>query len=388
MVDYAVTQPLSRRSRARTRDSSFLRNLDWVLLLAVAALVAYGLWAIKGITRGDVQGDPNYYVLRQSLYALVGVVGMGAVTLLEPGFWRRHAKTMYAVLIAVLVIAPVFGATVRNTRRWIDIGPFRFQPSEFGKLLLVLFLAAFLAERGKRIAERGTTMTAIGLAFLPIVLVFLQPDFGTAIVYAAVLGAVLFVAGTGWGHIAAIVGGAALAATFVLWIGPSIGVDILKPYQRARITGFTNPSQSPDGPTYNLEQSITAVGAGGATGRGVAGATQTNYNYLPEHATDFAFASLSEQRGFVGATILLLLYLLVIWRAIKVITLARDAFSAIAAGGIAFMLLIQIFINVGMTIGMAPITGIPLPFVSVGGSSMVANLLAIGVLQSICVRRR
>jgi rod shape determining protein RodA len=388
MVDYAATERVSARSRARARDTSFLRNLDWVLLLAVGGLVSYGLWAIDGITRGDVQGDPNYYVLRQAIYALLGVAGMLAMTLLEPSFWRRHAKTMYVVLIALLVIAPVFGAEVRNTRRWIDIGPFRFQPSEFGKLLLVLFLAAFLAERGKRIAERGTTLTAIGLALLPIVLVFLQPDFGTAIVYAAVLGAVLFVAGTGWGHIAALVGGAALAGAFVLWIGPSIGVDILKPYQRARITGFTNPSQDPGGSTYNVTASITAVGAGGPTGRGVAGATQTNYNYLPEHATDFAFASLSEQRGFVGATILLLLYLLVIWRAIKVITLARDAFSAIAAGGIAFMLLIQIFINVGMTIGMAPITGIPLPFVSVGGSSMVANLLAIGVLQSICVRRR
>jgi rod shape determining protein RodA len=219
-------------------------------------------------------------------------------------------------------------------------------------------------------------------------LVFLQPDFGTAIVYAAVLGAVLFVAGTSWGQIAALLGGAALAAAFVLWIGPAINVNILKEYQLKRITGFTNPSQDPSGDTYNVTASITAVGAGGPTGRGVGGATQTKGNYLPEHATDFAFASLSEQRGFVGATILLLLYLLVIWRAIKVITLARDAFSAIAAGGIAFMLLIQIFINVGMTIGMAPITGIPLPFVSVGGSSMIANLLAIGVLQSICVRRR
>ncbi|MEP6910729.1 MAG: rod shape-determining protein RodA [Actinomycetota bacterium] len=388
MVDYAATQRVSARARPRTREASFLRNVDWVLLFAVAGLVSYGLWAIAGITRGDVQGDPNYYVLRQAVYALMGAGGMVAMTFLEPGFWRRHARTMYVVLIALLVIAPVFGAEVRNTRRWIDIGPFRFQPSEFGKLLLVLFLAAFLADRGKRIAERNTTMTAIGLAILPIVLVFLQPDFGTAIVYAAVLGAVLFVAGTSWAHVAALLGGAALAAVFVLWLGPSIGVDILKPYQRARITGFTNPSQDPSGPTYNLEQSITAVGAGGATGRGVAGATQTNYNYLPEHATDFAFASLSEQRGFMGATILLLLYLLVIWRAIKVITLARDAFSAIAAGGIAFMLLIQIFINVGMTIGMAPITGIPLPFVSVGGSSMIANLLAIGVLQSICVRRR
>ncbi|HMJ01236.1 MAG TPA: rod shape-determining protein RodA [Gaiellaceae bacterium] len=388
MVDYAATRRVSARPRARARETSLLRNLDWVLLLAVGGLVAYGLWAIDGITRSDVTGDPNYYVSRQAVYAAMGVVGMAALTLLEPSFWRRHARVVYGVTIAVLVLTPLLGTSVRNTRRWIDIGPFRFQPSEFGKLLLVLFLAVFLAERGKRIAERGTTLTATGLAILPIVLVFLQPDFGTAIVYAAVLGAVLFVAGTGWGHLAALVGGAVLAGVFVLWIGPSIGVDILKPYQRARITGFTSPSQDPGGPTYNLEQSITAVGAGGATGRGVAGATQTNANYLPEHATDFAFASLSEQRGFLGATILLLLYLLVIWRAIKVITLARDAFSAIAAGGIAFMLLIQIFVNVGMTIGMAPITGIPLPFVSVGGSSMIANLLAIGVLQSICLRRR
>jgi rod shape determining protein RodA len=388
MVDYAAGQRVASRSRARARETTFLRNLDWVLLLAIAGLVAYGLWAIAGITRGDVQGDPNYYVTRQAVYALIGVAGMVAMTLLEPGFWMKYSRVIYGGLIALLVIAPVFGQDVRHTRRWIDIGPFRFQPSEFGKLLLVLFLAAFLAERGKRIAERQTTLTAIGLAALPIVLVFLQPDFGTAIVYAAIIGATLFVAGTRWGHIASLLGGAAFAATFVLWLGPAIHIDLLKPYQRARITGFTNPSQQPGGPTYNLDQSITAVGAGGPTGRGVAGATQTNYNYLPEHATDFAFASLSEQRGFVGATILLLLYLLVIWRAIKVITLARDAFAAIAAGGIAVALLIQIFINVGMTIGIAPITGIPLPFVSVGGSSMVANLLAIGVLQSICVRRR
>jgi rod shape determining protein RodA len=402
MTDYVVTQRVAARSRTRTREASFLRNLDWALLLAVAALVAYGLWAIAGITKNDIAGDSNYYVVRQAAFALLGVAGMVAMTLIEPGFWRKHARLVYVVLITVLVIAPVFGTEVRNTRRWIDIGPFRFQPSEFGKLLLVLFLAAFLAERGKRIAERETTLTATGLALLPVVLVFLQPDFGTAIVYVAVLGATLFVAGTRWAQIAALLGLGAFAAAFVLWIGPAINVDILKEYQRARIVGFTNPSKDPGGSTYNITQSITAVGAGGVGGRGPCplarresgfdpcpnGATQTTYNYLPEHATDFAFASLAEQRGFFGATILLLLYLFVIWRAIKIITLARDAFAAIAAGGIAFMLLIQIFINVGMTIGMAPITGIPLPFVSVGGSSMVANLLAIGVLQSICVRRR
>jgi rod shape determining protein RodA len=388
MTDYVINQRLAARSRARARETSFLRNLDWALLFAVAGLIGYGLWTISGITQNDIEGDPNYYVVRQAIFAVIGALGMVAMVLVDPGFWRRNARLVYAVMLVMLVVAPLFGAEIRNTRRWIDIGPFRFQPSEFGKLLLVLFLAAFLAERGKRIAERETTLTATGLALVPVILVFLQPDFGTAIVYIAILGAALFVAGTRWVQIAALLGLGAFAAAFVLWIGPAINVNILKGYQLDRITGFTNPSKDPSGSTWNITQSITAVGAGGVDGRGPSGATQTNYNYLPEHATDFAFASLAEQRGFLGATILLLLYLLVIWRALKVITLARDAFAAIAAGGIAFMLLIQIFINVGMTIGMAPITGIPLPFVSVGGSSMVANLLAIGVLQAICVRRR
>ena len=327
-------------------------------------------------------------MLRQALYALLGVAGMVAMTLIEPSFWRRNATILYVVLIAVLVVAPVFGAEVRNTRRWIDIGPFRFQPSEFGKLLLVLVLAAFLAERGKRIAERSTTMTAIGIALLPMVLVFLQPDAGTAIVYAAVLAAVLFVAGTSWGHMAALLGGAALTAAFVLWIGPAINVNILKPYQLARITGFTNPSQDPGGSDLQRDRVDHRGRRGRADGPRRRGRDADELQ-LPARARDrlrlrVALRAARLRRRDDPAAPLSA----VIWRALKVITLARDAFSAIAAGGIAFMLLIQIFINVGMTIGMAPITGIPLPFVSVGGSSMVANLLAIGVLQSICVRRR
>ena len=388
MVDYAAGQRIATRPRARARESSYLRNLDWPLLLAVGGIIAYGLWVVSGITQDDVTGDPNYYVVRQAVYALIGVVGMVGMTFVDPSFWRHHHRLVYGLLIALLVLTPVLGTTVRNTRRWIDIGPFRFQPSEFGKLLLVLFLAAFLAERGSRIYERQTTMTAIGLASIPMLLVFLQPDFGTAIVYAAILGAALFIAGTRWSQVSILLGLGVVLAAFVLWVGPAIGVHVLKEYQLERITGFTNPSKDPGGATWNITQSITAVGAGGVDGRGTSGATQTNYNCLPELATDFVFASSAEQRGFLGVTILLLLYLLVIWRALKVITLAREAFAAIAAGAIAVMLLVQIFINVGMTIGMAPITGIPLPFVSVGGSSMVANLLAIGVLQSICVRRR
>jgi rod shape determining protein RodA len=223
---------------------------------------------------------------------------------------------------------------------------------------------------------------------VPAVLVFLQPDFGTAMVYAAALAATLFVAGVRWLHLGVLAALGAFVAVAVLWLLPSVGVAVLKPYQGDRLTGFLNPDSDPGGTTYNVTQSILSVGAGGLQGRGVDGATQTRLDYLPEHATDFVFASLSEQRGFVGASILLCLYLLLLWRGIRIVSLARDSFCAIVAGGIVFALLFQIFVNVGMTMGIAPITGIPLPFVSVGGSSMVANLLAMGVLLSIGARGR
>jgi len=388
MVDYIVTQRAPSRVRARAREGSLLRNLDWVLLATAVALVGYGLWAIDGITKFDVAGDPDFYVNRQAGYALLGSIGLIGAVLIDPQLYRRHSRILFGLLIAMLLLVPVIGVEVRNTRRWIELGSFQFQPSEFGKLFVVLFLAAFLADRGKRVAEGRTVLAATGLAFVPMVLVFLQPDLGTAVVYAAALWATLFVAGTRWVHLTALLGVAALASVVVLWAAPAAGVHLLADYQRDRLTGFLNPSENPQGSTYNITQSTTAVGAGGLDGRGVSGATQTNLNYLPEHHTDFVFASLAEQRGFFGVAILLLLYLLLIWRAIKIITYATDAYTATVAGGIAFVFLVQIFINVGMTIGMAPITGIPLPFVSSGGSSMVVNLAAVGVLQAICVRRR
>jgi rod shape determining protein RodA len=215
-----------------------------------------------------------------------------------------------------------------------------------------------------------------------------QPDFGTSLVYGAALAGVLFVAQTRWTHLAALAAAAATTAVSVLWLLPALGVQVLKPYQSARLLSFTNPDLDPAGTGYNLTQSVTAVGAGGLTGRGVGGATQTRYDYLPEHATDFVFASIAEQRGFVGSALLLALYLLVIWRGLRIIPLAHDYYSALVAGGIVVALLFQVFVNVGMTMGIAPITGIPLPFVSVGGSALITNLVAIGVLQAIHVRGR
>ena len=361
----------------------FLRRLDWLLMLAVAALVAYGLWAIDGITASDPGGSQ---MGRQATFAVGGSVLFLAALVVDPDLFRRRKRAIYAGTLGLMAFVLVAGAAARGSRRWIDLGFFRLQPSEFGKVLFTLFLAAFLADRARRTSEVRTVLATIGLALPPILLVFAQPDLGTALVYFAVLGAVLFVAGVRWLHLGVLFLIAALATTAVLWALPAAGVNVLKPYQRDRFTTFMNPSKDPSGSTYNVNQSITAVGAGGVNGRGVKNASQTSLSYLPEPATDFVFASLAEQRGFAGAAVLLLLYLLVVWRGLRVMAGARDAYAAIVAGGLVCMFVFQIFINVGMTIGIAPITGIPLPFVSAGGSAMVTNLLAIGILQSIRVR--
>jgi len=393
MADLAYSST-SRRARARARRrelahaAPLLARLDWWMLLAVAGIVGYGLWAIAGITRHDVAGDAGYYVNRQLVFVGIGLIGLLAAILVDPAVYRRYQQHLYLGTLLIFLIVFLKGEVARGSRRWIDVGFFRFQPSEFGKLLVVLALAGFLADRFKRIGEGSTVVRAVALGITPILLVFVQPDIGSALVYVAALGAVLFVAGVRWPHLAVLWSIAALAVVSVLWLLPAAGTDVLKPYQKNRLTGFLHPDQDPRGSTYNVTQSITAVGSGGFEGRGVQGATQTNLQFLPEHATDFAFASLAEQRGFLGAAFLLMLYLFVVWRGLKVIAAARDAFSAIAAGGIVFAFLFQVFVNVGMTIGIAPVTGIPLPMVSVGGSSMVANLVAIGVLQAIHARGR
>jgi rod shape determining protein RodA len=392
MADFVYTPTERSRARARrrelTHDAPLLARLDWVMLAAVAGIVLYGLWGIDGITRNDVPGSPNYYLYRQVVFVVVGLAGLVLATLIDPEIYRRFKTQLYAGTLLLFGFVFMAGTVARGSKRWIDLGFFRFQPSEFGKLLIVLALAGFLADRFRRMSELRTSLTAIALALPPMLLVFIQPDIGSALVYAAALVGVLLIAGVRWLYLSIFAVIAVVLAMSVLWWLPSAGTPVLKSYQTSRLTGFFHPDQDPRGSTYNVAQSITAVGSGGATGRGVAGATQTSLKFLPEHATDFVFASLAEQRGFFGAGVLLMLYLLVVWRGLKVVAAARDPYSAIVAGGIIFALLFQIFVNVGMTIGIAPVTGIPLPMVSVGGSSMIANLLAIGVLQAIYVRGR
>jgi rod shape determining protein RodA len=388
MIVDAGRQRIPLRSRDAVDLASLVRRLDLVLLLAVAALVGYGLWAVSGITRFDIPGDSDYFVTRQAIAAAMGGVGLVVAILVPPSLYRRHWRVVYVGTIGLMIFVFAFAEAVRGSKRWIDLGPFQFQPSEFGKALFVLAIAGFLVEKQHRIGRLRTVGTAIGLAVVPMMLVFLQPDLGTALVYAAALSAVLFLAGVRWLHLGLLLAAAVLLVSSVLWFLPASGIEVLKPYQTARLTGFTNPDSDPSGLTYNVNQSITAVGAGGLEGRGVTDASQTRFDYLPEHATDFVFASFAEQRGFFGAAILLLLYLLVVWRGLRVVTVAGDLYGAVVAGGIVFAFLFQVFVNVGMTMGIAPVTGIPLPFVTVGGSSMVANLVAVGILQAIHARGR
>jgi rod shape determining protein RodA len=389
MVQYVGTRAVrARRSERELSLTGVARRLDWVLLAGVAALVGLGLWAIGGITRYDVVGDPRYYESRQAIFAAVGAVGLVVAIAVDPDLYRRYWRALYGLMVSLVVLVYLAGPLTRGSKRWIEVGFFRFQPSEFGKLLFALTVGAFLVDRAKAVRERRTVLAAFALALVPIFLVFIQPDVGTALVYGAALFALVFVAGSRWTHLAALATIAVAGAVSVLWLLPAAGIHILKPYQAERLYGFTNPGRDPAGATYNVEQSKTAIGAGGFHGRGVSGATQTNLNYLPEHATDFVFASYAEQRGFVGASVLLGLYLLVVWRGLRIMARARDPFSAVVAGGIIGALLFQIFVNVGMTMGIAPVTGIPLPFVSVGGSSLITNLLAMGVLEAIAARGR
>jgi rod shape determining protein RodA len=290
-------------------------------------------------------------------------------------------------VVSILLVLGIGGAT-RGSKRWIDVGFFQFQPSELGKVLLIVSLSAFALDRSRRGSQRELTARIMLLALVPAMLVFAQPDLGTGLVYIVIGLTILFVAGVSWRHFAALAAVGAVAIALVLVAAPAAGVHVLKPYQVDRLTAFLNPSDNPADEGYQQNQSRIAIGSGEKTGRGVQHATQTKLDFLPEHHTDFVFAVVGEQYGFVGAAFVLSLYALLVWRGLRILTMAKNLFGALIAGGITAMLMFQVFVNVGMTVGIMPITGVPLPLLSYGGSSVLVTFLAIGLLQSIHVQAR
>jgi rod shape determining protein RodA len=362
-------------------------RLDPLLLLAVLGLIACSIIALKGATRTDVAGQPYYYVYRQALYAGFGLVLMYGVSRLDYSRLQDLRFAVYGVLIGLLLITLGVATATRGAKAWIELPFFTFQPSEFGKVLLVVSLAGFLVSR-MRLMGRQTTARIVLLGLIPTMLVMAENDLGSALVYGVGILAVLFVAGAPWRHFAALGALFAVAVAIVLAGAPALGVDVVKPYQKERLTSFLEPSSDPADAGYQQQQSKTAIGSGQKTGRGVENATQTGLGFLPEHHTDFIFAVVGETYGFVGCALVLSLYALLIWRALHILTIAKNLYGALVAGGITVMLLFQTFVNVGMNVGIMPITGVTAPLLSAGGSSMLATLLAIGLLQSINAQAR
>jgi rod shape determining protein RodA len=373
---------------APARRGAGLKPFDPLLLLGTIGLAVCSLVVIAGATRGDIPGNPSYYVTHQGVYFGVGFVAMIVLWRVDYSHLRSLKWVLYGLLMASILAVLGLGASAKGATRAIQLPFFSFQASELGKVLLVLTLSAFLVDRVRNLGQRDTTARVLLLALVPALFVIAQPDLGSGMVYVVMALAVLFMAGTSWKHFAALITLGTVAITLVLVVAPNAGVQVLKPYQKDRLTAFLNPTDNPQKQGYQQLQSKIAIGAGQKTGRGEKGATQTRLDFLPEHHTDFIFAVVGERFGFVGAALVLSLYALLIWRALKILTISKNLFGTLIAGGIVGMLLFQVFVNVGMTLGIMPITGITLPLMSYGGSSVLTTLLALGLLQSIYAQGR
>ena len=360
--------------------------VDPLLILSALGLIACSLVTLKGATSRTVPGHPLYYVERQAIFAGIGLLLVVALSRTDYSRLREYKFGLFAIMIAlnlvVYAMPPVMGA-----RRWIPLPLLEFQSSEFGKLLVIVALAAFVVDRSRRLHEWRTTARIMLLALVAAMLVIPQPDLGTGMVYVAVGFSILFFAGTSWKQLTALAVLFVAALVIALVGAPALGVHVLSHYQEQRLVGFLHPSSDPQGATYNIHQSLIAIGSGQKTGRGAL-ATQTTQGFLSASSTDFVFAAVGETYGFVGAAVVLSLYALMIWRALRILTMAKNLFGTLIAGGILAMLMFQVFVNVGMTIGIMPITGVPLPLLSYGGSSVIVTFIAIGLLQSIYVQGR
>jgi rod shape determining protein RodA len=372
---------------APTARRTFTLPLDPLLTFAALGLAIASIVTLGPATQNVIEGQPDYYVHRQAAYLIVGGLLMLALSRLDYSRLRQLKVGIYALLMFTILAVLGVGHSAQGSQRAIALPGFSFQASELGKVLLILALSAFVVDRSRRLNERDTTVRVMLAALVPAMFVIAQPDLGSGLVYMVIAFTLLFVAGTPWRHLAALVVLVAVSLSFVLVAAPAAGVHVLKPYETERLTAFLHPTTNVQKQGYQQEESKIAIGSGQKTGRGVS-APLTRLNYVPEDHTDFVFAAVGEQYGFLGAALVLSLYALLIWRTLRILVMSKDLFGSLVAAGVAAMLMFQVFVNVGMTIGIMPITGVTLPLMSYGGSSVITTLLAVGLLQSIYVQAR
>lgn len=375
--------PLGMRTPRRRRELSAVVDLrlpfDPILALAAIGLSVCSVAAIAGATEG------TEFVSRQIVYALVGIVVAVVVSRMDYARLQELRWPLYGFMLASIVAVALLGTSVNGSTLSIQLPFFSFQASELGKVLLAVTGAAVLVERSRAIDEWSTTLRLLAFLFLPAAMV-VSSDLGSGLVYGAVSLGVLLIGGAPGRHLAVIGVVLVTGITLVLGVLPAAGVNVLKPYQTDRLTAFLHPGDE-QGPGYQLNQAKIAIGSGQKTGRGDA-ATQAKLGYLPEKQTDFIFASVGERFGFMGGALILSLYALIMWRGLRILATARDFYGAVLAAGILAMLLFEVLVNAGMNVGIMPITGIPLPLVSYGGSSVLSTYLAIGLLQAIYAQGR
>lgn len=362
-------------------------GLDWILLLAVSALVVLGTLLVWSATsmRVDLTGaDPNAYLRKQVVNIAIGIVLMVMVLATDHRWVRILAPLVYLASVLGLVLVLVAGSTINGSRSWLQIGGMSIQPSEFAKLAVVIGMALLVAERtegrwGRRVGN-VEVIAMLAIAGLPAALILMQPDLGTMLVLCATVFGVLAVAGAGRTWLA----GLTLAGVTAAIVAVALGV--LEDYQVDRFLAFTDPGLDPRGAGYNTEQARIAIGNGGLFGQGLFDGSQTRSGFVPEQHTDFIFTVAGEELGLLGAGLIIVLLSLMIWRALVIAVEAEDVFGRVAAAGIACWWAFQAFQNIGMCLGIMPVTGVPLPFVSYGGSSLFAGMLALGLLQNIAMR--
>ena len=363
-----------------------IRHLDPVLLLVTAFLSIIGLLSIYSSTHRSLEAleeDPMIFVKKQVAALVLGIMFLLVIATFDYRFFKVYAGFIYAgtAMMLVLVRLPGIGSSANGAQRWFQFAGFQFTPSEIAKISLIIMLAAMLSELRSPEPMLPDVLRACIVAIVPMVLVFIQPDIGTTIVLVAIVVGILVVAGTRPRHLLA------LALSSIVMVALAFQLGVIRDYQLARLTGFLDPQNSADTTQYNRKQAEIAVSAGGLFGRGYLSGTQTNLDFVPEQHTDFIFTVVGEEVGFFGAIFVLALFAILIWRAIRISYLSKDPFGTYVAAGIASMFAIQMFVNVGMVLGIMPITGIPLPFVSYGGTAMLANFIAAGLLLNVHMRR-
>jgi len=374
----------SRRASSVIGESFPLRYLDLPLIGAAVGLAVVGLFMIYSTTHrslAEFGADPGLYLKKQAMFLVLGAAGMAIAAIVDYRLAQAYAPFAYVTVIALLVLVRTpLGSSALGAQRWFQVAGFQFSPSLVCRLVLAGMLAAILADMQGEMTLRDV-VRVVTIAAIPMVLVFIQPDIGTTIILATIMVSLLVVAGTRARYLVVL----ALVATVTIF--GAFQLHIIKQYQLDRLSSFLDTSRSTATATYNLNQSEIAIGAGGLTGTGYLKGTQTNLDFVPEQHTDFIFTVVGEELGFVGAVGLLLLFAVLLWRSFRIATQAADPFGTFLATGITAMFAIQMFVNVGMTMGIMPITGIPLPFVSYGGSALIVDFIAVGLLLNIRVRR-